>query len=55
MTFFGNANSEHLADPGQHYSAPEFQELYKRYNALKSSPQNPPIYHYDGMAYCREL
>jgi len=42
-------------DPGQHFSAPEFQEFYKRYDALKSTPKNPPVYHYDGMPYCKEL
>jgi hypothetical protein len=42
-------------DPAQHFSAPEYQEFYKRYNALKSTPNNPPVYHYDGKPYCKEL
>jgi hypothetical protein len=48
-------NSLDSPDPGQHLSAPEFQEFYKRYNALKSTPNNPPVYHYDGKPYCKEL
>jgi len=26
-----------------------------RCNALKKNPLNPPVYHYDGMPYCKEL
>jgi len=42
-------------DPNMRLSAPEFQEFYKRYDTLKANPNNPPVYHYDGMPYCKEL
>jgi hypothetical protein len=43
------------ADSDQHYNSPAFQELYRRYDALKANPEHPPVYHTDGMPYCKEL
>jgi hypothetical protein len=34
---------------------PQYKEFYDRYDALKANPNNPPVYHYDGMPYCKEL
>ena len=41
------------SDPDKRYSG--YQQFYKRYDALKANPDNPPVYHYDGMPYCKEL
>ena len=48
-------NSLDSTDPTDRLLIPQFQEFYKRWDALKIDPNKPPAYHYEGMPYCKEL
>ncbi len=49
------ADSLNKKDPNERLDGPEYREFYSRYDALKTNPKHPPVYHYDGMPYCKEL
>jgi hypothetical protein len=38
-----------------HLPRADYQKFYDRYNALMKNPNNPPVYHYEGISYCKEL